>query len=406
MTRWLHVVGIGEEGIENLNENARRLIADADVVVGGERHLAKISVTPAERMTWPSPFHPLIKEIESHRGKKVVVLATGDPSYYGVAASYVKAFGAQALNIVPAPSAFSLAAARLGWSLEDAVTLSLHGRPYERLHAFLQDKAKLLLLTDKHASPQRIAATLCKLRYSRSRLTVLERLGGAEEKITSALACDWSVTQVDRLNTVAIECVADVNALVKPRLGGLADEAFEHDGQLTKREVRAVTLAHLAPQPYDCLWDVGAGCGSVAIEWLRCDASLRAYAIEKEPRRCELLRRNAGLLGTPNLNLITGQAPQALSDLPAPDAIFIGGGIDAQDVFETCWRALKPGGRLVANVVSLQGQRRLLEYHERFGGNLTQLSIARAQAIGRFHGFQPLRPVTQLAVVKVAETAA
>lgn len=397
---WLSVVGIGEDGLGGLAPPARALIEAAEVLVGGARHLAMIPDDSRERIAWPKPLDAAIPEIEARRGKRVCVLATGDPVCYGVARKLLRRIAIEEMVILPAPSAFSLACARLGWSLPDVEALTLHARAVDNLHPFLLPGVRLLALSRDGETPGQVARLLTARGYGQSRMTVLARMGGAHEARFEGTAECWDVQDIPDLNCVAIDCIANSDAALLPRIPGLPDEAFRHDGQLTKREVRAATLAALAPVPDQRLWDVGAGCGSIAIEWMRAERGTSAIAIEQRPERTALIAENATALGTTALDIRQGEAPAALADLPAPDAVFIGGGLGVEGVFEACWSALKPGGRLVANAVTLEGEQALFAWHQAQGGALTRIAVSRAEPVGRFTGWRPLMPVTQYAVTK------
>lgn len=397
---WLSLVGIGEDGVDGLTPAARQLVADAEVLVGGERHLAMIPEDGRERLAWPSPLAALLAEIEGRRGTRLCVLATGDPLWYGVGVSLLKRIPRAEMTIVPGRSAFALAAARLGWPLAEVETLTLHGRPLALLKPYLQPGARLLILSDGAATPAAVAAMLRERGYGASRMIVLEHLDGEDENRVEGQATDWRANDVADLNTLAIDCVAGAEAALLPRIPGLPDEAFHHDGQMTKREVRAVTLAALAPVAGQLLWDVGAGCGSVAVEWLRAAPRTRAIAIERKAERRAMIAENAEALGTPTLQIVAGEAPQALADLEAPDAIFIGGGASAEGVIEACWQALRPGGRLVANAVTLESEQALMAWQQTRGGALTRLAVSRAEAVGPFQGWRPMMPVTHYAQTK------
>lgn len=400
MSAWLSVVGIGEDDLAGLSPAARALVDGAEVLVGGERHLAMVPADGRERRTWGSPLNALVEEIAGHRGQRVCVLATGDPMAYGIGVTLARHIPREEMTIVPAPSAFSLAAARLGWSLAEAECLTLHGRPLESLHAFVQPGARLLLLANDGATPCQVAALLRARGYGDSRMSVLVHMGGPRETVTEGLARDWGEVPNPDFNTVAVDCVAAPDAPLLPRVPGLPDEAFQNDGQLTKREVRAATLAALAPVPGQHLWDIGAGCGSVAIEWLRAARNATATAVERRADRAARIAANAAALGTPSLTIVTGEAPAALSDLSRPDAVFIGGGLAVDGLFDVCWERLRPGGRLVANAVTVQGEAALADWHGRQGGTLTRLAISRAVPVGGLTGWRPLMPVTQLAARK------
>ncbi len=402
MTVWLSIVGVGEGGLDDLTPAARALIDTAEVLVGGKRHLAMVPEAGdrQERLAWPSPFDTLAQEIAKRRGQRVCVLATGDPMTYGVGAKLARQFPIDEITILPSPSAFSLACARLGWSAPDTALLSIHGRPLETLHPAVQPGARLLVLTSGREAPAEVAALLRARGYGPSRMIALERMGGKQERRVEGRADDWPVGAVEDFHTLAIECVAEPGAAPLSTAPGLPDEAFRHDGQLTKREIRAATIAALAPVPDQLLWDVGAGCGSVAIEWMRAAARARAVAVERKPERAALIAANAAALGTPLLQVVEGEAPAALDALDDPDAIFIGGGVSAAGLLDACWARLKPGGRLVANAVTLEGERALMTWREQSGGDLSRLAISRAEPVGGFTGWRPLMPVTQLAAVK------
>jgi len=397
---WLSIVGIGENGIAGLNAAARTLVDTAEILVGGERHLAMVPSGGVERLTWQRPFSDTIGAIAARRGRRVVVLASGDPSWYGVGAVLARHFPIGEMTILPHPGAFSLAAARLGWAIADCAVLSLHGRPVDTLRLHLAPHRRLLLLSEDGTTPRAVAHLLTELGWGPTRLTVFEHLGGPREAMLSEEAQHWGERQSADLNTIAVECRAGPEARPLSRFAGLPDDAFEHDGQLTKREVRAMTLAVLAPLPGERLWDVGAGCGSIAIEWLRAIEGGDAVAIERNPDRAAMIARNAAALGVPGLNIVTGTAPQVLAGLDAPDAVFIGGGISDPELLPTAWDALRPGGRLVANIVSLAGERMLLDWQARSGGLLTRIAVSHVAPLGTQEAWRPLLPVTQLAATK------
>ena len=400
MTPWLSIVGVGDDGLDGLSPLARAIVDRAELLVGGDRHLAMVPEDGRERMAWPSPLSEIRPVLEARRGQAVCVLATGDPLCYGVGTRLHRWFGRDEILVFPSPSAFSLACARLGWSLPDIETLTLHGRPPETLIAYLFPGARLLALTKDGETPMRAAELLCDAGYGESRLTVLEHLGGAREKTVTDTAADWGDRRSADFNTLAIDCAAGPDTMVLPRVPGLPDDAFRHDGQLTKREVRAATLAALVPIPGQRLWDIGAGCGSIGIEWMRAARHSRAIAIERNPERIALIADNAAALGTPRLRIVEGSAPDALDGCEAPDGVFIGGGLSTEGVFERCWEALVPGGRMVANAVTLEGEGRLLDLHARHGGSLTRIAVSRAEPVGPYRGWKPLMPVTQWSVVK------
>jgi len=396
---WLTVIGIGEDGLDGLTRAARTLVEQAEVLVGGERHLAFVPESRAERLTWRQPLAETLPEIAAHEGRRVVVLASGDPLWYGVGARLLRRFGCEAMLVLPAPSAFSLAAARMGWPLADCTPLTLHGRPLTRLALFLAPGARLLALSEDGATPAAVSAFLAEHGWGESTVTVLEQMGGPRERRIEGRASTWRAPRVADLNTLAIACVAGPGARVHPRLAGLPDDAYRHDGQLTKRVVRAATLAALAPLSGETLWDIGAGCGSIAIEWLRGGGG-RAIAVERDPARLALIAENAATLGVPGLEIVPGEAPAALADLPAPDAVFLGGGTGAHGLFEQAWSRLHPGGRLVANAVTVEGEARLAAWRMAHGGRLTRIAVSEAEPLGGGHVWRPLLPVTQLSIAK------
>ena len=411
--KWLRIIGIGEDGWDDLAAGSKELLYEAEIVFGGERHLKMIPEDwEGERIVWPSPIRDAVTKIvswrpaESGSGKIVAVMASGDPLCYGIAAKLLRHLPIEEIWIKPALTTFSLICSRVGWSLPDVETLTIHGRPVEMLHPFVQPGAKLLVLNKDEGSPKQTAKLLTARGFGKSRITVLEHLGGIKERQFSGKADSWTHPEGATLNAMALECIPESNATILSRIPGLPDEAFFHDGQLTKREIRAVSLSRLMPVVDQVLWDVGAGCGSVAIEWMRTSPRCRAVAIEKSKSRLKLIKQNSQELGVPMLQIISGSAPEVLGDLPAPDAVFIGGGLSSGNLLETCWNALKPGGRLVANAVTLEGEQKLLQWQNKnsgksgASGDLTRLSISRAEKIGKFQGWKEIRSVIQLAVIK------
>jgi len=394
--RWLSIVGIGEDGIDGLSAAARGLIGAAEIVFGGRRHLGLAAplIRGAAR-PWPSPFDGAAEEVTRHRGRQVCVLASGDPFHYGVGAVLARCVDPREMIVVPAPSAFSLAAARLGWSLPDTVLLSLHGHALDLIRPHLQPGARILTLTSDGDGPAALARLLTQAGFGQSRLTILEALGGPRERIRSESAAAFAFDPVDSLNTVAIEVKADSDARIVPRTPGVPDEFFEHDGQITKREIRAVTLSSLAPRRGELLWDIGAGAGSIAIEWMLADPAMRAIAIEARADRAARIARNAARFGVPGLQIIEDAAPAVLVGLPTPDAIFIGGGGGDAGVLDAAARALRPGGRLVVNAVTLRTEALLLGRHAAFGGELMRIAVSRALPVGEKTGWRPAMPVTQ-----------
>ena len=396
--RWLSIVGIGEDGLDGLGNAARSVIETAELLIGGERHLAMIPAREDQRrIGWTTPLLAQADSITDHKGRRVCVLASGDPLWFGIGATLAKRVPAEEIFVIPHAGAFSLAAARLLWPLDAVDCLSLHGRPLDLLAAFLMPGARLLLLTENGAAPAKIAEYLARRGFGNAGLTVLEHLGGAQENILTGTAKDWSHKTCADLNVLAVE-ITDGPGLT--RLAGLDDDLYIFVGYISMREIRAVSLARLSPFPGDLLWDVGAGSGSISIEWLRADRRNRAIAIEHKDSRRSMIAQNAAALGVPQLDIRSGTVPAALDGLPAPDAIFIGGGVTTEGLIERCWQALKPGGRLVANVVTLEGEILLVQARQSHGGDLARFAVQRAEPVGRFHGWHAMMPITQWSVTK------
>lgn len=395
---WLHIVGIGEDGLDGLTPATRAVVEAADVIVGGDRHHGLSGQVGAERLAWPSPFDAMIKTIEGLKGRRVVVLVTGDPLWFSVGARIGRVIDPSEIVYHPQLSAFQLASARMGWSLADVETLTVHGRPVEQMIAFIQPDARLLILTTGAETPAQIASFLTERGFGGSKMSVLAAMGGADEQRFDGIAESWS-HEVPAFNTLAVDCVAAPDAALLPRVPGLADVLFQSDGTMTKQEVRAATLAKLMPMRGALLWDIGCGSGSVAIEWMRAARYARAIGIEPRDDRRAMAGANALALGTPKLELVAGTAPDALGELAAPDAIFIGGGL-SRETFEAAWAALRPLGRLVTNAVTLETEAEIMRLSEQFGGELVRLSVQRAEPVGRMTGWRPSMPVTQWSLVK------
>jgi precorrin-6B C5,15-methyltransferase / cobalt-precorrin-6B C5,C15-methyltransferase len=398
--KWLSLIGIGEDGIEGLTPAVRKLLAQAHLVVGGARHIALAGPLLAKTMTWPSPLADAIPEILARRGSPVCVLASGDPFFYGVGTLLSAHVKPQEMRCFPAPSAFSLAAARLNWSLQDCCLMSLHGRAFERIIPVLQPGAKILCLSWDETTPPRLAKLLCQRGLGQSRIVVMEAMGGQRERVRVSTAEAFSMEGIDPLNLVALEIAATAQSHILTVASGLADSWFETDGQLTKREVRAVTLSSLAPRRGELLWDVGAGSGSIAIEWLLSDPANRAIAIEARADRASLISRNAASLGVPDIEIITGTAPEAFATLPRPQAIFVGGGASDAKLLDAAYAALPTGGRLVVNAVTLETEAELSRRCKAQGGELLHIEIARAEPLGTFQAWRAALPVTQWSVTK------
>ncbi|MFD4534925.1 precorrin-6y C5,15-methyltransferase (decarboxylating) subunit CbiE [Kitasatospora sp. NPDC058397] len=394
------VVGIGADGWPGLSTAGRAALRAAEVVVGGPRQLDLLprDEVAAERVPWPSPLRPAVPGLfAAHADRRVAVLASGDPMFYGIGRTLAETVGAGRLRVLPHPSSVSHACARLGWPLESTEVVSLVGRPLDTLALALNPGRRLLVLSADAATPAAVAALLTTRGYGAARLRVLEQLGGPAERQLDGTADCWPHPPGDPLNVIAVDLGDGPR---NPLVPGLPDAAYESDGQLTKRHVRAATLAALAPSPGELLWDVGGGSGSIAVEWLRAHRDCQAVSIERDPVRAERIARNAATLGVPRLRVVTGPAPAALAELPAPDAVFIGGGLTATGLLDSCWAALRPGGRIVVNTVTLESEALLTEWYRRHGGELVKLAVAHAVPVGGFTGWRQAMPVTQWSAVK------
>lgn len=406
MGEHLTVIGIGADGWDGLAEQARSAVRDADVVLGGERHLALLpDDVEAERVPWPSPLRENLPDLlAEHAGRAVVALASGDPFVSGIGTTLVELLGADAVRVVPAVSSVALARARMGWSAESSDVVSLVGRDVHHVLARLVPGGRLLVLSADGSTPAAVAALLSEAGYGTSPLTVLADLGSDHETRTDGLAASWGDAEAPALHVLAVR-LESAGARPLPWTAGLPEDAFEHDGQITKRDVRASALARLAPLPGRLLWDVGAGAGSVSVEWMRSHPTCRAVAVEERDDRAERIATNARALGVPGLDIVVGHAPDVLADLETPDAVFVGGGATEPGLLDACWSALRPGGRLVVHGVTLETERVLAERHAAHGGELTRLHVEHAAPIGGFTGWTPSRAVTQWAATKPAEPA-
>ena len=403
--RWLTLIGIGEDGRDGLSPAALRIIDRANFIMGGERHLELIGKTDPKTRVWPKPFEQGIETILARRGQDTVVLASGDPFFYGVGATLARHIPPEEILTLPAPSAFSLMASRLGWAMQDCALISLHGRPFERIAPHCQPNAKILSLTWDETTIRRVADYLVDHGMGESVIAIGQALGGPREQIIkkTAQAIQMARENFDPINTLGIAIKASRGARILPLTSGLEDDLFEHDGQITKREIRAVTLSSLQPRQGQVLWDIGAGSGSVSIEWMLRHPANRAIAVEPRKDRAERILRNALSLGVPELQIVEGKAPEALLGLPSPDAIFIGGGGTDQTVIDAAWAALPDGCRLVANAVTIETQADLMRRHVTMGGTLSKIEVSRADPVGPFHGWRASMPVIQWVIVKGEE---
>jgi precorrin-6Y C5,15-methyltransferase (decarboxylating) len=396
----LSIVGIGEDGLRGLSPIARSLIAGASLVLGGQRHLALVSAAVnGDTLAWPSPPVDAFPTILARRGEAVCVVATGDPFCYGIGSLLARVVPPEETICLPAASSFSLAAARLGWAVQDCALLTLHGRALERIIPQLQPRRRILALSWDGTTPGRLAELLTQRGFGEVRITVCERMGGVRERLRHATAGAFALEDIDPLNLVAVD-IGDTRGRSIPLTAGLPDAWFEHDGQLTKQDIRAITLAALAPHTDELLWDVGAGSGAVGIEWMLASPANRTIAIERDPIRVARIARNAASLGVPDLTVVTGAAPTALADLAPPDAVFIGGGTTSPGTIDTAWSALRAGGRLVVNGVTIETHAELIHRFRTIGGSLKSIQIGHADALGGLHGMRPAMPVTQWSVSK------
>jgi precorrin-6Y C5,15-methyltransferase (decarboxylating) len=389
------VVGIGADGWAGLAEPARAALRAAELIVGSERQLALLEDTAAEHRAWPSPIDPLVDELAAGPSRATAVLASGDPMLHGIGATLARRLGPERLRVYPHPSAFALACARLGWPETEVELVSAVGRPAEVVARLLQPGRRLVAYVAGPDGAATVARVARERGFGESRLVVLEQLGAAGEQLHETTPDDWGERAADPLHAVALDCGRAPGAPLLPLTPGLPDDAYESDGQLTKRGVRAITLAALGPAPRQLLWDVGAGSGSIGIEWLRAESTARAVAVEARADRAERAAANARRLGVPRLEVRHGQAPAALDGLEAPDAIFVGGGVTEPGLLERCWSALLPGGRMVANAVTLEGEARLLEARATYGGDLMRIGLEHAGRVGGFTAWRAQLPVVQ-----------
>lgn len=397
---WLSVIGINENGVDGLSTQARELIASAELVIGGARHLALAKdLIKGKSKFWENPIEKSIEKILSYRNLPVAVLASGDPFCYGIGATLARYIPIEEMLVIPAPSGFSLAAAKLGWALQDTVTIGLNGRALEKIIPHLQPNTKILALSTDETTPLLLMELLEKRGFGIVKFLVLEHLGGHNERIRT-MAHDQRLKDIARLNMIALEMDEDSAGETIPISNGIPDDFFEHDGQLTKREIRAVTLSTLAPKRGQLLWDIGLGAGSIAIEWMLCHSSNRAIGFEKNPERVGRAKRNALALGVPDLQIIEGNVPEILHGIETPDAVFIGGGAGNPKVIEAAWGALQKGGRMVVNSVTIETEAIVIAAYKKYGGDLIRIGIERSEAVGAMTGLRPSMMVLQWSVAK------
>jgi len=394
----LHVIGVGDDGLTSLSPEARAALETAEVVIGSKRLFARLPDLKGEKVVWPSPLSGVAEVIRAHAGKRIAVIATGDPLWYSIGSLIAKSVAAADLRFHPQLSSFQLAASRMHWALQEVACETIHGRPVERISPLLGDGQHLLLLGKNAGSPKEVAAFLRDNGFGASDISVLAHLGGGEESRIDGSAENWD-REVPAFHVVAVTCRASGAPQPCGRVPGLANGQYEHDGQITKREVRAVTLAMLRPMPGELLWDIGCGAGSIAIEWVRGAPGARAVGIDRDGGRLALARENAKRLGGFGIDWIEGEAADILSCEEDPHAVFFGGGLD-QDLIEQAWARLRPHGRMVCNAVTQESELVLAACHEQFGGEMRRIAVQTLDAVGRRHAWRPLMPVTQWSCVK------
>ena len=403
MKPWLTILGIGDDGLTGLTAAARLHFDQAQHIILPERVRARIAdadVAGKKVTLWVSNIHETLRNLHDQRGEPVTILATGDPFHFGIAATLAKTIPSEEMITIPHPSGFSHAANRMGWALQDVDCISLHGRKVERLQPFIKPNDRVLARTSNGETPKLAAEILVQRGFGASKVSVLEHMGGPNERIIHALTHEIAAYDFADFNVLAIECIAGENAIIQPRIAGLPNDAFSHDGQLTKREVRSATLAALCPYPNATLWDIGAGCGSVAIEWMRAARGAKAIAFERDATRLAMIAENAQALGVPDMAIIDGAAPEVLQDQPAPDAVFIGGGLTSEGTFNLAWNALRSRGVLVVNTVTLEGEAMILALHQIHGGDLVRMDVSHLTKVGRMHALEPRMSVLQWQVMK------
>jgi precorrin-6B C5,15-methyltransferase / cobalt-precorrin-6B C5,C15-methyltransferase len=394
------VVGIGADGWDGLAAAAREAVLAADEVIGAPRQLELLPDEAPPRRAWPSPMSPAVDALAARSDGNICVLASGDPMLHGIGVTLAARVTPERLSVLPHVSAFALACARLGWPAAEVELVSAVARPVEVVAQALQPGRRIVVYVTGADGAADVARVAREHGYGASRFVVLERLGAADELVTDVRAREWGERACDPLHSLALDCVPDADAPLHARVPGLPDAAYESDGALTKWTVRAVTLASLAPTPGALLWDIGAGSGSIAIEWLRAEPTARAIAVERRDDRLERIVRNALALGVPRLEVIHGEAPELLAGLSVPDAVFLGGGVSAPGMIAACWTALRPGGRIVANAVTLEGEAALAAARGELGGELVRLEVAHAAPIGGLSGWRPQMPVVQWSASK------
>ena len=415
-TAWLDIIGIGEDGIDGLSPMGRGLINNAKLIIGGRRHLSMLpdNIT-AKKQQWQSPIAISINQLEKiYQSDEttlvpICILASGDPMNHGIGVSLINKFGLDAVNITPHISAFSHICARMGWAMTDVTTISIHGRDDDGFIKYLQPNAKLIILTNDANSATEIAAKLVEYSMGDSHITAFSNMGGALEKKQQNTASNWGNIQTADLNTLAIKIKIDAICQWHSRQASIEDQAFINDGQITKRQIRALTMANLKPYKGGVLWDIGSGSGSIAIEWAR--AGGKAIAIENNGHRCLNIAANAKLLGVyDDVKIINKNAIDAIGtinaigniDLTAPDAIFIGGGINNNDqMLDICWHKLKISGVFAANSITISSEAKLLQLHKKWGGDISRLQVSHIKSLGKMQAWDSAMAVTLYNVSKI-----
>jgi precorrin-6Y C5,15-methyltransferase (decarboxylating) len=392
---WLTIVGLGEDGSAGLSDASRNALARAEIVIGPARHLALLPDLKCARLIWPVPFEDGITMLLTHRRKQVVMLASGDPFWFGAGSVVTRHLDPAEWIAYPASSTFTLAAARLGWPIDDSACLGLHAAPFTRLRPHLVPGRRAIVLVRDGDAVAGLAYYLSDQGFGASSIAVLEALGGPRERIRHATATTLAFDDI--MHPVAIGIIFAGEGAVLPTASGIPDDWFAHDGQISKRPIRALTLSALAPRPGETLWDIGTGSGSIAIEWLLAHPATKAIGFEVNAERAVRARSNAEALGVDRLRVVEGRAPGILIDQPLPDVVFIGGGLSTS-LLETLWKQLPQGTRLVANAVTLESEALLAQWHEAKGGTLLRIDLAQAAPLGTRRGWQASYPVLQWSV--------
>ncbi|MGV0790952.1 precorrin-6y C5,15-methyltransferase (decarboxylating) subunit CbiE [Mycolicibacterium sp. XJ1819] len=388
------VVGIGADGMAGLAPASRSELTRATVIYGSPRQLALLDDTvTAVRRAWPSPMLPALRTLFDDAEGDVHVVASGDPLLHGIGGTLMRLYGADRVAVLPHVSSVTLACARLGWPVQDTEVISLVTAD---AHTAVRRGGQAVVLSRDANTPATLARLLAETGRGDSQFTVFEQLGGPAERRRSVTAAQWAARppgDVDALNVVAVRYLPDDRVCAV-----LPDDALAHDGQLTKQPMRAVTMAALAPRPGELLWDVGAGSGSIAIEWCRSGAGCRAVAFERDEQRRKRIVDNAVTFGA--AVEVHGDAPDEFDGLAAPAAVFVGGGLTRHGLIDACYQHLAAGGRLVANAVTAESEAVLMQWYSRLGGELRRYQHYRGEPLGSFTGWRPAMPVSQWAVTK------